>query len=152
MGAAIETRAGRAGVHFIGHLGYPQGVLRALHAADVVVVPSVTTAISSEQGPRVVIEAMLTGCLVVGSTCGAIPEMIQDRGLTFTEGDIGAMTSAVQQAIRRVRRDAMTHGVREHALTRYSTAAACQQLSRLWQDVLSGSARAEQRSHGGSLV
>ena len=63
---AIRRRAGRAGVHFIGHLGYPVGVLRALHAADVVVVPSVTTAMSSEQGPRVVIEAMLTGCLVVG--------------------------------------------------------------------------------------
>ena len=154
MEVGIRRRAGRAGVHFIGHLGYPVGVLRALHAADVVVVPSVTTAMSSEQGPRVVIEAMLTGCLVVGSTCGAIPEMIQEHGITFNESDLGAMTGAVQQAIRRMRRNSNTQSIREHALARYSTAAASQQLSTLWKDVLSDSPRAtaERRSYGGNLV
>ena len=33
----------------------------------------------------------------VGSTCGAIPEVIGDAGLVFPEGDVEALASALRQ-------------------------------------------------------
>ena len=79
--------------------------------------------------------------------------MIQEHGITFNESDLGAMTGAVQQAIRRMRK--LKH-------SEYSGARAgpifdrrrFPQLSTLWKDVLSDSPRAtaERRSYGGNLV
>jgi len=54
---------------------------------DVLVVPSHTRRNWKEQFGRVIIEAMATGLPVVGSSSGAIPDVIGDAGLIFDEGD-----------------------------------------------------------------
>ena len=36
---------------------------------------------------------------VIGSTCGAIPEVIGDAGLVFPEGDAGALAGALRQML-----------------------------------------------------
>jgi len=54
---------------------------------DVLVVPTRTTKKIREQFGRVIIEAMACQVAVIGSTCGAIPEVISDAGLVFPEGD-----------------------------------------------------------------
>jgi len=54
-------------------------IVPLLHAADVTVVPSVY----DEACPRVVIEAMATGCPVVASDSGGIPELLTGRFTTL---------------------------------------------------------------------
>lgn len=62
-----------------------------LRGLDALVLPSRTTAAWAEQFGHVLIEAMAAGVPVVGSSSGAIPEVIGDAGLIFPEGDAAAL-------------------------------------------------------------
>ena len=42
---------------------------------------------------------MASGVPVVGSTCGAIPEVIGEAGLVFPEGDAGALADALRRML-----------------------------------------------------
>jgi glycosyltransferase involved in cell wall biosynthesis len=42
---------------------------------------------------------MASGVPVIGSTCGAIPEVIGDAGLIFTEGDADALAGALRRTL-----------------------------------------------------
>jgi glycosyltransferase involved in cell wall biosynthesis len=63
---------------------------------DVLVLPSRTRPNWKEQFGRVLIEAMACQVVVVGARCGAIPEVIGDAGLTFTEGDPADLRTQLQ--------------------------------------------------------
>jgi glycosyltransferase involved in cell wall biosynthesis len=54
---------------------------------DVFILASQTTPVWKEQFGHVLIEAMATEVPVIGSTSGAIPEVIGESGLIFKEGD-----------------------------------------------------------------
>jgi glycosyltransferase involved in cell wall biosynthesis len=69
------------------------------HQLDVMVIPTETTKRIREQFGRVIVEAMASGVPVIGSTCGAIPEVIGDAGLVFPEGDAAALASALKQML-----------------------------------------------------
>ena len=62
-----------------------------LRKMDVLALPSMTTAFWAEQFGHVLIEAMALGIPVVGSSSGAIPEVIGDAGMIFPEGDAQAL-------------------------------------------------------------
>jgi glycosyltransferase involved in cell wall biosynthesis len=62
-----------------------------LSAADIVVVPSRTTTWWKEQFGRVIVEAQCAGAVVIGSDSGEIPQVINDSGLIFKEGDISEL-------------------------------------------------------------
>jgi glycosyltransferase involved in cell wall biosynthesis len=62
---------------------------------DMLVIPTETTKRIREQFGRVIVEAMASGVPVIGSTCGAIPEVISDAGLVFPEGDADALAAAI---------------------------------------------------------
>jgi glycosyltransferase involved in cell wall biosynthesis len=67
-----------------------------LKALDVLVLPSVTILPEHrEQFGRVLVEAMACGTPVVGSSSGAIPEVIGDAGLVVPERDPAALASAI---------------------------------------------------------
>lgn len=66
---------------------------------DVLVIPTQTTGRIREQFGRVIVEAMASGVPVIGSTCGAIPEVIADAGLVFPEGDGTALADAIQRLL-----------------------------------------------------
>ena len=100
------------------------------------VLPSQTTPRWKEQFGRVLIEAMACGVPVVGSSSGAIPEVIGDAGLVFPEGDAQALRrhlvaliedAAYRQelsarAVRRVQ-DRFTDSVLAHSLHQFLTSA-----------------------------
>lgn len=62
-------------------------VRNVMSRLDVLVLPSRTTDKWKEQYGKVLIEAMAGGVPVIGSSSGAIPEVIGDAGLVFNEGD-----------------------------------------------------------------
>ena len=66
---------------------------------DVMVIPTETTKRIREQFGRVIVEAMASGVPVIGSTCGAIPEVIGDAGLVFPEGDADALADALRSML-----------------------------------------------------
>jgi len=64
---------------------------------DLLALPSLTTPRWAEQFGRVLVEAMARGVPVVGSSSGAIPEVIGDAGLIFPEGNAPALAAAIQR-------------------------------------------------------
>jgi glycosyltransferase involved in cell wall biosynthesis len=62
---------------------------------DLLALPSLTTPRWAEQFGRVLVEAMARGVPVVGSSSGAIPEVIGDAGLIVPEGDAVALAAAI---------------------------------------------------------
>jgi len=66
---------------------------------DMLVLPTQTTKRVREQFGRVLVEAMASGVPVIGSTCGAIPEVIGEAGLVFPEGDVEALAAALRQML-----------------------------------------------------
>ena len=69
------------------------------HRLDVLVIPTETTKRIREQFGRVIVEAMASGVPVIGSTCGAIPEVIGEAGLIFPEGDAAALAGALRRML-----------------------------------------------------
>jgi glycosyltransferase involved in cell wall biosynthesis len=86
-----------------------------MNAADVVVVPSLTTPQWKEQYGRVAQEAMACGALVIASRSGTLPELVGDGALTFDEGDEEALAALLAEAIAR---PAQFDGVRARGLAR----------------------------------
>jgi glycosyltransferase involved in cell wall biosynthesis len=64
---------------------------------DVLVLPSRARPGWKEQFGRVLIEGMASGAVVVGSNSGDIPNVIGDAGLTFREGDSGALCAILRR-------------------------------------------------------
>jgi glycosyltransferase involved in cell wall biosynthesis len=83
---------------FTGAISY-DSVPAFFQQMDVLVVPTETTARIREQFGRVIVEAMATGIPVIGSTCGAIPEVIDGAGLVFPERDADALADALRRIL-----------------------------------------------------
>jgi glycosyltransferase involved in cell wall biosynthesis len=95
----VAERGLKERVFFIGEVAYEEvpGFLKAL---DVLVLPSVTLLpLHREQFGRVLVEAMAAGLPVVGSSSGAIPEVIGDAGLVVPEGDPCALAAALNRLL-----------------------------------------------------
>jgi len=70
-----------------------------MNAADYVVLPSISTPKWKEQYGRVLAESMACGKIVIGSSTGAIPELIGDAGYTFPEGDSTTLGNLLRQLL-----------------------------------------------------
>ncbi len=85
-------------VKITGAVSYDQ-VPQYFHQMDTLVIPTQTTARIREQFGRVIVEAMASGVPVIGSSCGAIPEVISNSGLVFPEGEAGALASSLRRML-----------------------------------------------------
>lgn len=72
-----------------------------MNAADIVVLPSISTPKWKEQYGRVIQEVMACGRTMVGSTSGAIPEVMGGHGYLFAEG----CDQALARLLRRLLQD-----------------------------------------------
>lgn len=112
-----------------------------IHRMDVLALPSHTTPRWKEQFGRVLIEAGACGKPVIGSSSGAIPEVVADAGLIFPERDVPALAAAV----RRLMNDPMlcrTLGQRgrERAVHCFSWQAIAAQMRVIYRRLYSQSA------------
>jgi glycosyltransferase involved in cell wall biosynthesis len=71
-----------------------------MRALDVLCLPSRTRANWKEQFGRVLIEAMASGAVPLGSSSGEIPRVIADGGLIFPEGDVDALAARLAELER----------------------------------------------------
>ena len=76
-----------------------EAVPALLTAIDVLVLPSRTMPTWKEQFGRILIEGMAAGCVVVGSSSGAIPDVLGDAGLIFPEENWRALAAEIRRAI-----------------------------------------------------
>ncbi len=97
--AALQAQCGALGlrdrVRFVPPMP-PAQVAAFLCQLDVLVLPSLTTPKWKEQFGRVLTEAMACGVPVIGSSSGAIPEVIGDAGLIFPEGNVTALAGCLR--------------------------------------------------------
>ncbi|MGQ0671247.1 MAG: glycosyltransferase, partial [Actinomycetota bacterium] len=99
-----------------------------------------------EQFGLVLAEAMLSGVAVVGSSSGAIPEVIGDGGLVFPEGDWHALRAHLQSlADDPGRRAEIAARGRDRALRLYSATALADQTYELYRELV----RSAHRRSGG---
>jgi len=92
----VETTSLRNRVRFLGVL--PDQEMWSLYrAVDVFVLPSLTTPLWTEQFGRVLGEAMASGVPVIGSSSGAIPEVISDCGVIVEENNPNLLAEAIKE-------------------------------------------------------
>lgn len=68
-----------------------------LAAADVLCLPSRSTAHGAEQFGRVLVEAMSMGIPPVATECGGMPAVVGDAGLLVPMNDLEALTNALRR-------------------------------------------------------
>jgi glycosyltransferase involved in cell wall biosynthesis len=95
---ALAARGLLDRAQFTGAISY-DSVPNLYQQMDMLVLPTQTTARIREQFGRVLVEAMASGLPVIGSTCGAIPEVIDDAGLITPEGDPVALAGALRRLL-----------------------------------------------------
>jgi len=83
---------------FVGAISYDD-VPATFKQIDMLVMPTQTTSRIREQFGRVLVEAMASGVPVIGSTSGAIPEVIADAGLIVPEGDSAELAQAIEKLL-----------------------------------------------------
>ncbi|MBK7780537.1 MAG: glycosyltransferase [Ardenticatenia bacterium] len=105
--------------------GFYQGI-------DVLVLPSRTTPSWKEQFGRVLIEAMASGAVCVGSDSGEIPEVIGDAGLIFPEGDAGALADALRRLEDPVLRARLAQAGRQRVLAQYTMRHVAEETVRIY--------------------
>jgi glycosyltransferase involved in cell wall biosynthesis len=81
-------------VFFLGALPYDQ-MPDVYRMCDIFVLPSLLKENIQEQFGLVLAEAMSCGKPVVGSTAGAIPEVVGDAGMIFPAGDYEALSEVL---------------------------------------------------------
>jgi glycosyltransferase involved in cell wall biosynthesis len=115
----------------------PHGDVEQLWSSlDVLVLPSRTTPQWAEQFGHVLIEAMAHGVAVIGSSSGAIPDVIGDAGVVFREGDVAELRHALSQLRedRQLLGELRRHG-RARAVSHFSNEAIGQRTIAFWRVV-----------------
>lgn len=79
-----------------------------MHALNILVLPSRRVGMWAEQFGRVLVEAMAAGKIVIGSSSGAIPEVIGDAGFVFEENNSADLTRVLAHAVQLLDEDRIT--------------------------------------------
>jgi glycosyltransferase involved in cell wall biosynthesis len=111
-------------------------VYRYLKESDVLALPSLTRANWKEQFGRILVEAMLSGAVVIGSDSGEIPRVIRGGGLVFPEGQVKALAERIQILFkdRRLQQKLAERG-RRRALKHFTNEVIASKTLRLMQDI-----------------
>jgi glycosyltransferase involved in cell wall biosynthesis len=106
-----------------------------LKSLDILVLPSVTILPAHrEQFGRVLVEAMAAGVAVIGSSSGAIPEVIGDAGLIVPERDPAALAISIDRLLTESDlRQAMVERGRQRVLNRFAWPVVAEQTNDLFR-------------------
>lgn len=120
------------------------GVPAYLNLMDALVLPSLTTPRWREQFGRVLTEAMACEVPVVGSSSGAIPEVVGEAGRITPEGDAPALRGALEQlAADTALRATLAAAGRARVLRHFTWERAAGQYRAIYDGLLDGSLAGE---------
>jgi glycosyltransferase involved in cell wall biosynthesis len=137
-------------VRFTGALPRHEDVPRYMAAMDVFVLPSITTPKIKEQFGLVLVEAMVCGVAVVGSSSGEIPRIIGDAGLVFPEGDAVALAQQLQRLRDTGQREELARCGRRRAVAEFSWPAVADKTFAAYRELMGHSDAGAGRSPDGS--
>jgi len=116
-----------------------------MNCFDLFVLPSIPGPNWKEQFGHVVIEAMSCQLPVIGSDCGAIPELIGDGGLIFPAGDVDRLAAHIKTLHDDPSlREKLGARGRRRVLENYSDRVIVQKLQNIIKEVYSGKANNRQ--------
>src|SRR5262249_1148876 len=137
---SILNRAASLGLE--GRLELREGVRhhevpQYLRRMSVLVLPSLTTPTWKEQFGHVLIEAMICGVPIIGSDSGAIPEVLGNAGLVVKEGDVEALTSALDKLMSdpELRQELGARGY-FRVLEEYTNSSIAQRVATFWRSLV----------------
>ncbi|RAI40361.1 glycosyltransferase [Rhodoplanes roseus] len=111
----------------------PAEVARFMHGLDALILLTRTTKAVREQFGRVIVEAQSCGVPVIGSTCGAIPDVIGDGGWVVPESDPATLATTLDSiAGAPPERAEKSAGGRGNVLARFTYDAVAQALATSW--------------------
>lgn len=123
-------------VRFLGYLER-KDIPKYIRELDVLVLPSKTLPDCRERFGVVLVEAMLSGVAVIGSSCGGIPEVIGDSGLIFEEGNVRQLRECLRLLMNNSKlREELAEKGRKRALERYSATAMSKQIYEFFNQLL----------------
>jgi glycosyltransferase involved in cell wall biosynthesis len=123
-------------VRFSGALPKHTDVPRYMSAMDVFVLPSVTTPKIKEQFGLVLVEAMVCGVAVVGSSSGEIPRIVGDTGLVFREGDAADLARQLDRLRHPAWREELGRRGQERAAREFSWSAVADKTYAAYQELM----------------
>ena len=132
----VAARTAGTSINCLGSLDYPDQVATFLHAVDVLVMPSVRIGVWEEQAPRAVVEAMLSGCIVVGTPVGGIPEMLDGTGIVVDESTPSSLADGILRAATDEAASELPGAARTRAIDVYSGRSAARSLVDVWERAL----------------
>jgi glycosyltransferase involved in cell wall biosynthesis len=104
---------------------------------DVLVVPTITTKSIREQFGRVIVEAMACNVPVIGSSCGAIPEVIGNAGIVVPENDSVSLAVQLERIINDEElRNSLAILARERVEKHYTWERVAEKIYSLYRQVL----------------
>ena len=120
-------------------------VPRYINLMDTLVLPSETTykfktltaAGWKEQFGHVLIEAMASQVTVIGSDSGEIPNVIDDAGLVFPEGDVDSLSNCLRKLIEKPSlNQKLAHKGYQRAMKKYTNYALAKEQLKFYQELL----------------
>jgi glycosyltransferase involved in cell wall biosynthesis len=138
--AANERRAAEYGFldrcEFVGAIPYSE-TPAYFQKLDVLVVPTITTKTIREQFGRVIVEAMACRVPVIGSTCGAIPEVIADAGIVVPENNPTELAAQLKRLINDEKlQEKLANAGRERVEKNYTWERVAEQIYSVYLKVL----------------
>ncbi len=121
-----------------------QSVPRYLRCSDIFVLPSCSTPAWTEQFGLALTQAMMLGIACIGSSSGAIPEMLGPGGIVFEEGSTQQLARALGDLLNSpARREQLGALGREFALKNYTQEGVAARYLAAFEKVLSSSFRSQ---------
>ncbi|MFD2183544.1 glycosyltransferase [Rhodoplanes azumiensis] len=133
--------------------GTPDAVAAFMRSLDALILLTRTTHAVREQFGRVIVEAQSCGVPVIGSTCGAIPDVIGRGGWVIPESDPAALAALIERLAADPGALARTgEAGRENVLTRFTYEAVAEALAVAWQAAARDTRSRENLHKNGSVT
>lgn len=131
----IEYSHSATWLDLVGELPYEQ-VVKEMMASDVMVLPSYT-----EGFPNVILEGMASGCAIVATDVGAIPQILEEEngnryGFIIKPQDVLGLKDAIKDLLDSPEeKESMRFRVQTRVQERYSMEAVWKELIQTWQSL-----------------